>query len=113
MMKSRLWCSLAITGLVLGSRLSMYALPASTVPRVKIQWPVAAAAPALATLHNPTQRCCYWEYYNSDFKVPQTAVAGTATVTVDFPDTDIPFELKTNQIEVPVALTGLASEDDQ
>jgi hypothetical protein len=88
------------------SRLSMYALPESVVPRVRIEWPVAKGAAPLETTYFLKERCCYWEYYDSKFKIPAAAVEGTATVTVDFPDGEFPLALSTNQVKVPVLLTA-------
>jgi hypothetical protein len=88
------------------SRLSMYALPESVIPRVRIEWPVAKGAAPLETTYLLKERCCYWEFYDSKFKIPAAAVEGTATITVDLPDGEFPLALSTNQIKVPVLLTA-------
>lgn len=84
------------------TRLSIKALGAEVVPEVQIDWPVAADASSLRTSHRLTERCCYWEFYDQNFQVPQTAVPGTAVLTLSVPQGEFPFELTTHQIEVPV-----------
>jgi hypothetical protein len=84
------------------SRLSIYALPKTTMPVVQIDWPVAEGAPSLQTSNTLMQRCCYWEFYDPDFKVPPGVSPGTAKATVSFLDGVFPFELTTDRIEFPV-----------
>jgi hypothetical protein len=88
-------------------RLSEYAIPISTPIHVRIEWPVAAGALPLVTTHKLGEHCCYWEYYDSKFRVPQGKgiVDGTATVTIDLPGGKFPLPLRTNKIEVRVRMT--------
>jgi hypothetical protein len=84
------------------TRLSIDALPKSVVPEVHIDWPVAAGSSPLGTSHKLNQRCCYWEFYDPNFQVPEGAIPGTATLTVVLPEGAFPFELTTDQIKLPV-----------
>lgn len=89
------------------ARLSEYAIPISTPIRVRIDWPVAPGSPPLTTTHTLNKHCCYWEYYDSNFRVPQGKgiVEGTANVTIDLPGGRFPLPLRTNKIEVQVTMT--------
>ncbi len=49
-----------------------------------------------------TQRCCYWEFYTTEFEVPRGVVAGQAKISVHFPAGAMPIELTTTELEVPV-----------
>jgi hypothetical protein len=60
----------------------------------------------LETTYKLNERCCYREYYNSKFKIPATAVEGTAIVTVELPEGEFPLAIETDRIEVPVRLTA-------
>ncbi|MBS0260551.1 MAG: hypothetical protein JSS02_01235 [Planctomycetes bacterium] len=93
------------------ARLSEYAIPLTTPMRVRIDWPVAEGSEPLVTYHKLGKHCCYWEYYDDTFRVPQDKrlVAGLATVTVELPQGKFPLPLRKNQVEVPVRLT----EDSQ
>jgi len=91
------------------SRLSIDAVPEDLVPVVEIEWPVAKDSPALRTRHRLTERCCYWEFYSRQFKYPEAAVPGTATVTVSLPGGKLPFELA-NRMEVLVRRPGGATK---
>jgi hypothetical protein len=82
--------------------LSIDALPSWASPKIRIDWPVSAGSPPLQTSISLSQRCCYWEFYDPAFQVPQGAVAGMATVTVSLPEGVFPFELATDRLEVPV-----------
>jgi hypothetical protein len=84
------------------SRLSIDALPRYIVPELKIEWPTAGAGLPLRTSHELTQRCCYWEFYTTDFEVPKGAVAGKAKVSLRLPAGGIPIELTKTEIVVPV-----------
>ena len=86
------------------SRLSIDALPESVVPVVRIDWPVPEGADPLRTSHQLADRCCYWEFYDPNFKVPAAAVAGTATLTISLPAGTMPFALATDRIDVPVRI---------
>ena len=89
------------------TRLSEYVIPLSTPIQVRIEWPVAPGSPPLVTTHKLGEHCCYWEYYDSNFRVPQGKgiVEGTATVTIDLPDGEFPLPLRTNKQEVRVRMT--------
>ncbi len=84
------------------TRLNYEALPPNVIPRVEIDWPVPAGSPPLRTTETLTERCCYWEFYSSTFRVPKEAVNGTAKVTFSFTGGWLPFELATPYIAVPV-----------
>jgi len=90
------------------TRLGETVLPVLPPMRVRIEWPVAAGSPALVTTHELTEHCCYWEYYNSEFRVPQDkgVVEGMAKVTVELPKGQFPLPLRTNRIDVQVRLTA-------
>lgn len=90
------------------TRLGETVIPVSPPMRVRIEWPVAAGSPALVTTHELNEHCCYWEYYNSNFRVPQNqgVVEGTAKVTVELPEGEFPLPLRTNQIDLQVRLTA-------
>lgn len=92
------------------SRLSIDALPKTLVPKLQIDWPVAAGSPPLRTSHLLKERCCYWEFYELHFETPENAVAGDAKITVSFEGGDCPFQLSTNQVIVPVLAGGLAAD---
>jgi len=89
------------------ARLSEHAIPISTPIHVQIEWPVALGSPPLVTSHKLGEHCCYWEYYDSEFRVPQGKgiIDGTAIVTIDLPDGEFPLPLRTNKIEVRVRIT--------
>lgn len=82
--------------------LSIDALPKSVIPEVRIDWPVAEGAPALRTFELLTERCCYWQFYEQGFKVPQGVVEGTAILTVSVPKDVLPLALETNQFKLPI-----------
>lgn len=84
------------------ARLSIDALPKTLVPSLRIEWPVAVGDAPLLTSYPLKDRCCYWEFYEPDFKMPEGVVAGEATVTVFFDGGDFPFELQTNRVKIPV-----------
>jgi hypothetical protein len=84
------------------SRLSIDAIPRFLVPEVTIEWPTAASHAPLRTSHLLSERCCYWEYYTSEFDVPNGIVVGKAKVSVEFPGGVIPIELTTKEIIEPV-----------
>lgn len=90
------------------TRLGETVIPVSPPMRVRIEWPVAAGSPALVTTHELNEHCCYWEYYNSNFRVPQNqgVVEGTAKVTVELPKGEFPLPLRTNKIDLQVRLTA-------
>ena len=84
------------------SRLSIDALPRFVVPELNIEWPTAGGGAPLRTSHALTQRCCYWEYYTTDFEVPKGVVAGQARVSVNLPVGATPIELTTKEMVMPV-----------
>ncbi len=94
------------------SRLSIDALPVTTIPEVRINWPVAQGAVPLSTTTQLVKRCCYWEFYDETFKVPAGAIEGTATVSVSFQDGEFPFELVSNELKVPVRSKVSGSETE-
>jgi hypothetical protein len=89
------------------ARLSEYAIPISTPIRVRIEWPVAPGAPPLTTTHTLDKHCCYWEYYDSNFRVPQGKgiVEGIARLTIDVPGGKLPLPMRTNKLEARVRMT--------
>ncbi len=91
------------------SRLSIDALPSAVVPRLSIQWPAASGSVPVRTSHDLTNRCCYWEFYTTDFQVPKGAVAGKAKLSVDLPVSEMPIELTTTEIVAPVVATAGAA----
>jgi hypothetical protein len=84
------------------SRLSIDALPRSVVPRLKIEWPTAGGAAPLQTSYDLTERCCYWEFYLTDFEMPKGVVAGKALVSVEITGGSLPVELTTREMVVQV-----------
>ena len=85
-----------------GSRLSIDALPRSAVPKLTIECPTADGGTPIRTHHLLTQRCCYWEFYTTEFAVPKGVVVGKAKASVDLPVDVISIELTTREIVVPV-----------
>lgn len=86
------------------SRLSIDALPRFLVPELHIEWPTADSSAPLQTSYRLTQRCCYWEFYTTEFDLPKGIVAGKAKVSIDFIADAMPIELTTTQMVVPVEL---------
>jgi hypothetical protein len=84
------------------SRLSIEALPRAVVPVLNIEWPTAAGRAPLRTSHKLTERCCYWEFYTTQFAVPNGAVAGNAKVSVVLPDRAATIELTTTEMVMAV-----------
>ena len=84
------------------SRLSIEALPLSVVPELTIEWPTAGGRAPLRTSHPLIRRCCYWEFYTTEFAVPKGVVAGQAKVSVEFPLGATPIELTTREMVVPI-----------
>ncbi|MHB9067948.1 MAG: hypothetical protein ACYC4B_29550 [Pirellulaceae bacterium] len=93
------------------SRLSIDALPPHIIPRLEIDWPTPGDDRTIRTSHDLTERCCYWEFYTTAFKVPDGIVDGTAKVLVQLPEFGVPLELTTTEIEVPVVKPTKKSED--
>lgn len=84
------------------SRLSIDALPTFVVPELNIEWPTAAGSASLRTSYNLTQRCCYWEFYTTEFELPKGVVPGQAKISVNLPVGTPPIELTTTELVVPV-----------
>jgi hypothetical protein len=84
------------------SRLSIEALPRFVVPRMTIEWPVADGAAPLQTSQDLMKRCCYWEFYETEFELPKGVVAGNAKINIGFGATAAPIELTTTMVEIPV-----------
>jgi hypothetical protein len=84
------------------SRLSIEALPKTVVPVLNIEWPTAAGRAPLRTSHKLTERCCYWEFYTTQFEVPRGVVAGNAKVSVNLPASATAIELTTTEMVMPV-----------
>jgi len=84
------------------SRLSIDALPRIVVPKLNIEWPTAHGGTPLHTSHELTQRCCYWEFYTTEFEVPGGVVPGQAKVTVELVSGATPIDLTTTEIIEPV-----------
>ena len=93
------------------ARLSEYAIPISTPIHVHIEWPVAIGSPPLVTSHKLGKHCCYWEYYDSEFRVPQGKgiIDGIAAVTIELSNGEFPLPLRTNKMEVRVRVTEPAA----
>ena len=84
------------------SRLSIDALPRFVVPELNIEWPTAGDRAPLRTSHLLIERCCYWEFYTTEFQVPKGVVAGKAKITVDLPAGAMPSKLTATEMVVPV-----------
>jgi len=84
------------------SRLSIDALPRFVVPELNIEWPAAGGGAPLRKSYPLTQRCCYWEFYTTEFAVPKGVVAGKAKVSVDLTFGVMPIELTTTEMVAPV-----------
>jgi phage shock protein E len=84
------------------SRLSIDALPADAIPELHIQWPTAEGKPSLKTSHRLYLRCCYWEFYTTEFEIPPDVAVGSAIVKVHLPPDAMPLPLATSELTVPV-----------
>lgn len=84
------------------SCLSIEALPASAVPILRIEWPSRIDGESLHTTHELKERCCYWEFYTTDFAMPQEAGVGDAKISFELPEGAMPSGLTTSEILVPV-----------
>lgn len=88
------------------TRISIEALPEDVVPQAEIVWP--AKDPAIGTIRTTLpldHRCCYWEFYNTDVKIPDGAGEGKALVTVTVPG-ELPFRFAKQTFELPVVAKG-------
>ena len=52
-----------------------------------------------------------WEFYTTEFEVPDGIAVGIAQVSVQFPGFDFPIELTGTKLEVPVVEAASKSED--
>ena len=95
------------------SRLSIDALPRFLIPTLTIEWPTVAGKPPLRTYHQLSQRCCYWEFYTTEFEVPHGVVIGKAKITVDLVARPAPIELTTTELSAPVAAKTRDSDSDR
>jgi len=84
------------------ARLSIDALPLFVVPQLSIEWPTLSGGAPLRTSHKLTQRCCYCEFYTTEFEVPREVVPGKAKISIDLPVGTIPIDLTTTELVVPV-----------
>jgi hypothetical protein len=94
------------------SRLSIDALPRLVVPELKIEWPTAAGSAPLRTSYLLNRRCCYWEFYMTEFEVPKGVVAGKAKISVDLPAGAMPIKLTTTEMVVPVVALPHKSDSE-
>lgn len=84
------------------SRLSIAAIPESAVPKVKVEWPTERGDTPLRTTYELDQRCCYWEFYTSEFVVPEGVVEGKAKVSIELSTGTDHIQLTTTEISAPV-----------
>jgi hypothetical protein len=89
------------------SYLSTDALPEDVVPKVEINWPVAPGAARIHTTEQLTHRCCYWNFYTKDFRIPPGVVPGQAVLTISLSKGEMPFPLASKEFKVPVRLKEL------
>jgi thiol-disulfide isomerase/thioredoxin len=95
------------------SRLSIDGLPHDVMPELKIEWPAADSGKPLETFHELNQRCCYWEFYTTEFEVPKGVVIGKAKVSVNLLPGAMPAALTTREFEVPVVARSPESDRAQ
>ena len=76
-----------------GQRLSVCFM--NPTPVLNIEWPTASGGAPLQTSHQLTQRCCYWEFYTTQFEVPNGVIPGRAKVSIDLIASALPIELTT------------------
>jgi hypothetical protein len=84
------------------SRLSIDALPSFVVPELKIEWPTGEGRASMHTSHKLMQRCCYWEFYTTEFAVPKGVMPGNAKVSVVLPAGATSLELTTREMSLPI-----------
>ena len=94
------------------SRLDIEAVAADVVPVLEIEWPTTNGGPPLRTTHRLDQRCCYWEFYTTEFEVPAEAAVGTAKVSIELPEGCMPLPLTTTKLEVPVVAADRSKTTD-
>jgi hypothetical protein len=93
------------------SRLSIDALPQEITPRLRIEWPAAAGAAPHTVTETLGKRCCYWEFYNDEFRIPANISPGKAKVYVEWSTGASPLELTRAEFEVPVVVTAAEKPD--
>jgi hypothetical protein len=94
------------------SRLDIEAVAADVVPVLEIEWPTVSGGPPLRTTHRLDQRCCYWEFYTTEFEVPAEAAVGTAKVSIELPAGSMPLPLTKTKLEVPVVAADESKSQD-
>ena len=92
------------------SRLSIDALPRLVTPELDIEWRTAGGGAPLRTSHELKERCCYWEFYTTEFEPPRGIVPGNAKVSIRFAAGAMPVELTTTEIEEPVVAQPQGAE---
>ena len=92
------------------SLLSIDALPRDALLNVNIEWPTAGGSASLRTSYLLNQRCCYWDFYTTDFEVPKGTVPGEANVSVDLVTFGTSIELTTTNMVVPVVVPSHESD---
>lgn len=86
-------------------------LPADLQPVLKIDWPTKDGAPSIQTSHPLPQRCCYWDFYTTDFDIPSNIVPGKARIVVELGVLAPPIPLSTHEFTVPVELPKLPRKE--
>lgn len=80
------------------SRLSIDAVPRSAIVELNIDWPVAKGSAPIRTTYDLDHRCCYWEFYSTEFAPPKGIVPGKARVSVDLLGF-MPMDVTTTELE--------------
>jgi hypothetical protein len=92
------------------TRISIKALPEDVIPLCEIEWPAKDLKAAPIKTELPlNQRCCYWEFYNTNVTIPDGAGEGKAKITITMPD-KLPFKLGKQTFELPVVAKGKPTE---
>jgi len=90
--------------------ISIEALPETVVPQCEIEWPAKDDPSRTIRQSLPlVKRCCYWEFYNDEFKIPDGVGEGTVKVTVIVPGV-LPFRFAEGTFELPVVLNAAVSK---
>lgn len=77
-------------------------LPTDIHPVLKVSWPTKAGFEPIQTVHPLPKRCCYWDFYTTDFAPPRNIVPGKARVTVDIGSASKSIPITTYEFTVPV-----------
>lgn len=77
-------------------------LPADIHPMLKVTWPTKAGFEPIQTVHPLPMRCCYWDFYTTDFAPPRNIVPGKAQVLVDIGPASKSIPITTYEFTVPV-----------